>query len=77
MLSTWVGKIQKASNRLTPSATVTTKGTTNMNLPRMPGSNISGKKAAMVVSTALVTGAATSSTPLITASRAGSPRCMR
>ncbi len=48
-----------------------------MNLPTMPGNSISGRKAAMVVSTEAVTGAKTSRTPSIAAVCTGSPRCMR
>jgi len=72
-----VGSIQKASTRLMPSVTVTTKGMTNMNLPTMPGSSMSGRKAAIVVSTAEVIGAAVSRSASSEAASTCCPRCTR
>ena len=56
------------------SVSVTTAGMTNMNLPTMPGSSISGRKAAMVVATEAVTGAATSRRASSEASSTSCPR---
>ena len=50
---------------------------TNMNLPTIPGSSISGRKAAMVVATAASTGRPTSPIDSSAASRACMPRSMR
>ena len=71
------GSIQKASMRLMASATETTKGMTNMKSPTSPGSSISGRKAAMVVSTEEVTGLNTSRRESSAASSAWAPRCKR
>ena len=59
------------------SASETTKGITNMKSPTMPGSSISGRKAAMVVATEEVTGLKTSRNAATAASRACTPRWMR
>ena len=48
-----------------------------MNLPTMPGSSISGRNAAMVVSTEAVTGANTSRSASMLAVTASMPRVMR
>ena len=77
MATTWAGRIQNASTRLTARPTVTTNGITNMNLPTMPGSSISGRNAATVVSTAEVTGAAVSRNASSAAASTLAPRCTR
>ena len=59
------------------SASVTTNGMTNMNLPMMPGSSMSGKNAAMVVATEASTGFHTSPIASRLAASASCPRCMR
>ena len=56
---------------------VTTSGMTFMNSPRMPGSKTSGRKAAIVVITEVVTGANTSLNESIMAAMASAPRCRR
>jgi hypothetical protein len=75
--ATCAGSIQKASNRLISSASVTTSGTTIMNLPTMPGSRIKGRKAATVVSTEASTGRPTLAIAAVAASTAATPRVMR
>jgi len=65
--TTWAGSNQKASMRLMARATETTSGTTRMNWPRMPGISISGRKAAMVVSVAALTGTHISCTAVVAA----------
>ena len=71
------GNIQMASIKLTAKPIVTTSGITNMNLPTIPGSSISGRKAAMVVATAAVTGSPTSDSDCKAAGMAAMPRCRR
>ena len=77
MTPTWTGIIQNASISEIASASVTTKGITNMNLPTMPGSSISGRKAAMVVATEASTGFQVSSIASRLADSASWPRCIR
>ncbi|EWS62413.1 hypothetical protein Y695_04359 [Hydrogenophaga sp. T4] len=74
---TCTGIIQNASISEMASASVTTKGITNMNLPMMPGSSMSGRKAAMVVATEATTGFHTSTMASRLAARACWPRSMR
>ena len=57
---TWAGNIQDASSREMAKAITTTMGTTRIKSPKIPGSKINGPNAAIVVSTAAVTGADTS-----------------
>ena len=59
------------------SATVTTSGITSINSPIIPGNNISGIKAAIVVSTDEVTGAITSFRASMAARVASTPFCKR
>ncbi|MDT4833211.1 hypothetical protein FQZ97_668030 [compost metagenome] len=77
MALTCTGIIQNASTSDISSASVTTKGITNMNLPTMPGSSMSGRKAAMVVATEATTGFHTSPMASRLAARACWPRSMR
>ena len=74
---TCVGSIQNASSRLIASVSVTTNGITNMNLPTIPGSSMSGRNAASVVRTEEVTGAAVSRSASSAAASTCWPRCTR
>ena len=67
------GSIQNASTREIARAMVTTSGITRMKSPRMPGNSINGMNAAMVVSTAVVTGRATSRSDSTAAVKASTP----
>ncbi len=71
------GSIQNAWMSEIASASVTTKGIMNMKSPTMPGSSISGMKAAMVVATEASTGFQTSAMPSRLACSAFWPRSMR